>query len=162
MEKAKVFVNQLKGFRDSEDEIDISMVKTNTLQTLLDEFEEYDENLHDVTPSSVLHTIIKLDFYYGTRTLNSMKNAILDEEDEKKQLKMLKELVQLAEKNQDDIVQGLVDAVKEKVQHIIDNTNIYIQLLQYEKKGEIIEDQMYQLMGRLEKKELVEETTDGN
>ena len=162
MEKAKVFVNQLKGFRDSEDEIDISMVKTNTLQTLLDEFEEYDENLHDVTPSSVLHTIIKLDFYYGTRTLNSMKNAILDEEDEKKQLKMLKELVQLAEKNQDDIVQGLVDSVKEKVQHIIDNTNIYIQLLQYEKKGEIIEDQMYQLMGRLEKKELVEETTDGN
>jgi non-homologous end joining protein Ku len=138
------------------------MTKTNTLNTLLDEFEEYDENLHDVTPSSILHTIIKLDYYYGSRKLNGMKNRILDEDVEKKQLDMLKELIKLAEKNQDDIVQGLVDAVKEKVQHIIDNSSVYIELLEYEKKGEVIQDQMYTLMGRLEKKDLVEVTQDGD
>ena len=162
MEKAKIFVSQLKNFRDADDGIDISMTKTNTLNTLLDEFEEYDENLHDVTPSSILHTIIKLDYYYGSRKLNGMKNRILDEDVEKKQLDMLKELIKLAEKNQDDIVQGLVDAVKEKVQHIIDNSSVYIELLEYEKKGEVIQDQMYTLMGRLEKKDLVEVTQDGD
>ena len=162
MEKAKVFVNQLKDFRDADDGVDISMTKTNTLNTLLDEFEEYDENLHDVTPSSILHTVIKLDYYYGSRKLNGMKNRILDEDVEKKQLDMLKELIKLAEKNQDDIVQGLVDAVKEKVQHIIDNSSVYIELLEYEKKGEVIQDQMYTLMERLEKKDLVEVTQDGD
>ena len=149
---AREFVAQMKGLRSKENVIDIEMVEEQTISELEKEFElHYSGNPHVLTPSNLLHTLIKLDYYYGTRDLNELRNDYLDDPDRK----ILEKLVDKADTLYTTILTGVVEAVNAKVEHIIENQGQYLEYLEFEVKDS--DDKIYELFGNLKEKDLIKE-----
>ena len=111
----------------------------------------YSGNPHVLTPSNLLHTLIKLDYYYGTRDLNEIRNDYLDDPDRK----ILEKLVDKADTLYTTILTGVVKAVNAKVEHIIKNQSQYLEYLEFEVKDS--DDKIYELFGNLKEKDLIKE-----
>ena len=158
VELAKEFVNQIKLLRKDSEMINISMTEGDTVSDLLRELKATGTHSGESSPVEMLRLLISLDFYYGTRELNAIRNDMYDaeeEEDEEEEKKLFNQLLTEAQSSFSTIMDGLVESVKQKVQDIIDNTSQYLQLLQLEIKGG--EDKLYKLMGRLSDEGLVKE-----
>jgi hypothetical protein len=143
------FVQSAKALRANTTGQEINIGQAESMEELLKEYKTgYKPETNDLDAASLLYTLRIIDTYYGDKSLMELNNDYYDEPTEEN----LKELIKLADTNYTDIMNGLLESVKNKVNHMLENKQQYIELVTFG------DNQVYEVFGRLKQENLITES----
>ena len=113
-------------------------------------------NVKSLAGTGVLDLIMDIDFYYHRKLIEEWNN-VLDEEDNTRRDELIIELLPKLKEEYPKIIEALVTATNDKMNHIIQNREDYIKAMRFKVKGKR-KKQTYEILNKLSEKNLIVKT----